>query len=120
GYGVRRFGGGRSYPRFLVLSIAVALVCTIVAVPVNILVYEGAFGHAVDDLAATMVEVGQGIWLALFSANLLASLVDKLIASFLGLLLARLLAPLRLNPDLPQVLPIAYPGVCSRHLRKGS
>lgn len=113
GYGVRRFGAGRSYPRFLMLSIVVALACTIVAVPVTVFVYGGAHGHTSDDLAATLVALGEGLWLSVFSANLLTSLLDKLIAGGLALFLVRLLSPLGLSPGLRRNLPIVYRGRAS-------
>lgn len=96
GYGIRRFAN--TIPRFMLLNIAVSLACTLVATPLNALMYDGASGHALDSVIATLRGV-DGLWPAVFSANFLASLADKLIAGAAGLALARLLVPLRLGAE---------------------
>ncbi|MEO5533756.1 MAG: ECF transporter S component [Pseudolysinimonas sp.] len=90
GYGFRRFGAGRSLIRFLGLTCAVALACTIVAVPITVLLYDGVSGHPTDSLILAW-RAAEGLWVAVFSANFLASFVDKLLAGCAGLLLAVLL-----------------------------
>lgn len=99
GYGYRRFGGNRGPIRFLLLNVAVAISCSLVAVPINVLVFGGAAGHASDSVVSMLVSTGEGLWAAVFSANLMLSLVDKIIAGCIALVFARLLLPLGLDPD---------------------
>ncbi|WP_146071038.1 ECF transporter S component [Cryobacterium sp. Y57] len=100
GYGYRLFRRNRGALRFLLLNVAVAVACTLVAVPINVLVYNGVAGHASDLVASTIGAIGaigEGLWVAVFSANLMLSLLDKLIAGYIALLLARFLLPLGLS-----------------------
>lgn len=97
GYGVRRFDAERQHVRFLLLNVVVALVCTVIAVPISVFVFGGVAGHASDSIAAGFVAVGHSLWMSVFSANILSSLVDKLIAGYVALFVARALAPLRLR-----------------------
>lgn len=84
GYGFRAFGAGRSPSRFLVLNLVVALACTVVAVPIIVLV-GGATGNGADSVMARVEATGHGIVLAVLSVNLLTSVADKLIAGFIAL-----------------------------------
>ncbi|GAA1948347.1 ECF transporter S component [Microbacterium aquimaris] len=102
GYGIRGFA--RTIPRFILLNMLVALACTLVAVPLNGFLYDGdSSGHATDAYVNAL-RTAQGMWLALFSVNFLASLIDKMIAGSLALALARLLTPLRLREGAPPTL----------------
>ncbi|TFV84278.1 ECF transporter S component [Microbacterium sp. dk485] len=103
GYGIRR--SARTIPRFVVLNVAVAFACTLVAVPVNVL-YDGNGGHLSDAVIAAMRDA-EGLWAAAFSANLPVSVGDKVIAGFLALACARLLGPFRLREPQP---PLLVPG----------
>ncbi|MAM53841.1 ECF transporter S component [uncultured Microbacterium sp.] len=103
GYGIRRFA--HTIPRFVVLNLVVALVCTLIAAPLNGLLYDGDGSGHVTDAYITALRTAQGMWLAVFSVNFLASLADKLIAGFAALALARLVAPLRLRDEpIPRLL----------------
>lgn len=85
GYGVRRFGMGRTIGRFLLLSVVVALVCTAVAVPILQLLYGGSTGHGANAAALSFATVGRGFVVAVLSANLVISLADKVISGFVAL-----------------------------------
>lgn len=88
GYGARRWGLARSLPRFLLLSVVVALACTIVAVPITAAIFEGYSSHvAANSLTDRFQTVGENLVLAVASSNLTASVLDKLIAGFVGLAL---------------------------------
>ena len=109
GYGVHRWGWGRSLSWFLLLSVVVAVACTAVAAPITDLVYGGFSAHvAADSLTARFRDAGMVLPLAVATANLITSLLDKLIASFVALSLA---APIRRgitkdrmpSPDLPRM-----------------
>jgi energy-coupling factor transport system substrate-specific component len=107
GYGVHRWGWGRSLSRFLLLSVVVAVACTMVAAPIMELVYGGFSAHvAGNTLTARFRDAGMVLPLAIATANLITSLLDKLIASFVALSLSptirRGIARDRMpSPDLP-------------------
>jgi energy-coupling factor transport system substrate-specific component len=84
GYGFRSFGGGRRPARFLALNIVVAVSCTVVAVPIVVLV-GGYTGNGADSVMARVESAGHGLVLAVLSVNLLTSVADKLIAGFVAL-----------------------------------
>lgn len=93
GYGIRLVR--RSWWRFLLLTVVVATVCTLIAVPLNAALYDGHTGHASDPWIADLRAV-QGLWGGLFSVNVVVSVADKLIAGLLGAGIAHALAPLDL------------------------
>lgn len=87
GYGVRSWGWGRTLQRFFTLNLVAALACTLTAVPILVLVFQGETGHAGDSLMHTLSRMGETLVLAVFSANLVSSVADKLIAGFAALVL---------------------------------
>jgi len=91
GYGVHKFRGDRSLLRFFTLNVVAALACTLVATPINVLAYGGAAGHATDSITGMLSSLGEGVWLAVFLANLSTSLVDKLISGFAAYGLVRVI-----------------------------
>lgn len=91
GYGVRAWRMQKPWWRFLLLNLFVALACTMVAVPINVLFGGVAEGHAAGGLVAVLVASGQGIWAAVFSVNIAASVADKLISGYVALGLTTLL-----------------------------
>ncbi len=75
----------RSIPRFFLLNVLVAFVCTLVAAPI-IVVLLGGFGHhGADDITASVLELSHSLWLSVSVSNLLTSVSDKLIAGFVSL-----------------------------------
>jgi energy-coupling factor transport system substrate-specific component len=84
GYGVRAWKLGRTFPRFFLLNIIVALACTVVAAPIIVLVFGGATGVASDALTATFVATGTNLFTSVFSSNILTSLADKIIGGFVA------------------------------------
>ncbi|MDJ1114137.1 ECF transporter S component [Microbacterium sp. LX3-4] len=97
GYGMRRLG--RSWARMSLLTIAVALACTLVSAPLNILMY-GGMGHASNTFVLA-VEAVAGIVPAVFSVGFLVSIVDKVVVTVLAVALAHWIARLHLEPDAP-------------------
>ena len=95
GYGARIFGLARTWSRMLLLNTIVALTCTIAAVPINVLLLSGQPLHASSDIIATFLKLGEGIWLAVLSANLIVSIVDKQIVGFAALGAVRWIARLQ-------------------------
>ncbi|GAB4005198.1 ECF transporter S component family protein [Nocardioides ultimimeridianus] len=83
GYGARRLG--RDLPRFLLLNILVALTCSLIAVPILVLVFGGSVGAGQDTITQTFLDLGDGLLAAVGSSNLLTSGADKLISGFVAL-----------------------------------
>jgi energy-coupling factor transport system substrate-specific component len=92
GYGIRMFGMGRTLPRFFSLNIIVALTCTLTAVPILVLFFNGAVGHSSESLTGAFSHLGETLVLAVFSSNLVSSVADKLIAGFVALVILGLLS----------------------------
>lgn len=100
GYGARALGGARSLPRFLALNLVVGVVCTIVSVPVLMILFGGETGHASDQIAEGLISSGEHLAPAVFTANLLTSLADKLLSGFIALAVIGLLPARMLKHDL--------------------
>ncbi len=103
GYGVRRFGWGRTLPRFFVLNVAVALACSIIAVPILVLVFGGSVGQGQDTITDTFLELGTGLATAVGASNLMTSTADKLLSGFVALVVITAL-PYRRRRGLPLTL----------------
>lgn len=85
GYGVRRWGMGRSLPRFFALNVATAVACSVVAVPiiVTFLGEELRVGRdVITELASESIDT---FILAISFSNLLTSTGDKLVSGFVAL-----------------------------------
>ncbi len=86
GYGVRSWRMRSPWWRFVLLSMAVALVCSLVAVPINVLLFGGvADGHAAVGFVSLLLQDGEGLWRAVFSVNLVISVIDKVLSGLLAL-----------------------------------
>lgn len=85
GYGVHRFGWGRTISRFFALNLVVALACTAVAVPILQWGFDGSVGHEQDDLTGNLLALTRQYALALGVSNLLTSLADKTLSGFVAL-----------------------------------
>ncbi|HEY5628700.1 MAG TPA: hypothetical protein VIR16_04245, partial [Candidatus Limnocylindrales bacterium] len=91
GYGIRRFGLGRSPVTFFALGLVVAAAAAIVASPIVLFLYGGATGSASDAItfAAQLAGLDQGP--AVFLSNIESNLADKVLAGSIGLALVRAL-----------------------------
>ncbi|MEQ6903018.1 ECF transporter S component [Nocardioides sp. YIM 152588] len=85
GYGVRRYGLHRSVPRFLLLCVGVAVVCTVLATPILVYGFHGHTQHGSDRMTDTFLGLHVGLLVSVFGANLLASLIDKVLSGFVAL-----------------------------------
>jgi energy-coupling factor transport system substrate-specific component len=102
GWGVRRWGLGRTLPRFLGLNLLVAVACSLVAVPILLLVLDGAAGNGQESIRQTVEAYGAELVVAVGASNLLVSLGDKLISGFVALVACSgLPASLRSGATLP-------------------
>lgn len=82
GYGARRFRVFSSISRYLLLNAVVAVVCTVVASALLVIIFHGGTGHASESTTDKLVVMGEPLTLAVFISNLVHSLADKLIAGF--------------------------------------
>ncbi|WP_309648882.1 hypothetical protein [Nocardioides sp.] len=85
GYGVRRFGLGRTLPRFLALNVMVAGLCTLLAVPILVGLYGGSAGNGQDTITTTFLALTHQLTVSVGFSNLLVSLADKLFSGFVAL-----------------------------------
>ena len=86
GYGVRARRMGTTPLRYFLLNIMVAISCTIVATPIIMIVWGGvSINEGAQGIAANLVTLGHGVIGAVFSANILTSMMDKLIAGFIAI-----------------------------------
>jgi energy-coupling factor transport system substrate-specific component len=92
GYGVR-LGMGKTLVRFFILSLIVAVASSMTATPIYIFVFGGATGHFSDMMTAAFVGMGRELITAVFSSNIIVSLGDKIISSFLALAIIEALPP---------------------------
>ena len=114
GYGVRTLRLGRTPLRYVLLNVLAALACTVTAVPVIVYVFGGFTDHPADLLTEGFEAVGEGVWAAVFSSNILVSLADKLLAGTIALMAFTLITRQEwmslLTDDAPEVW-LARPGI---------
>lgn len=87
GYGVRRSAWGSTLTQFFRLNLTVAVVCTIVAVPILMLGFHGGTGHEADQLTHTFTSSGQNMLIAVLFSNGITSVLDKLATGFIALII---------------------------------
>lgn len=102
GYGVRRFGFGRTLPRFFVLNLIVAVCCTLVAVPI-LMALGGSVHQGQDLITDSFQEFSNTLLVAVGLANTLTSLADKVLTGFVALVVISAL-PLSMRAGLDLVL----------------
>ncbi|MDN4173200.1 hypothetical protein QWY28_09625 [Nocardioides sp. SOB77] len=100
GYGVRRWGMGRTLLRFFSLNLVVAAACSLVAVPILLAMFGGSTGHGEDLIVDTFLDVTGSSVVAIAVGNLLVSLADKVISGFAALVAVSGLPP-RLRAGVP-------------------
>ena len=85
GYGVRRSDWAATFTQFFRLNLVVAVVCTLVAVPLLMLGYHGGSGHTSDQLTYMFTSSGQNLVSAVLLSNGITSILDKLATGFIAL-----------------------------------
>ena len=85
GYGARRLEMGRTLPRFFALNVAVGVLCSLVAVPILVLLYGGTTADGPEPITTTLLALTDQFVLAVGLSNLLVSLADKLVSGFVAL-----------------------------------
>lgn len=63
--------------KVLIAAALVSLATTVVAAPIQVLMFGGATGNSSDALVATFLASGQKIWTAVFSTKIINELIDK-------------------------------------------
>ncbi|MCW2289732.1 energy-coupling factor transport system substrate-specific component [Leucobacter luti] len=86
GYGVTLCAAAQNLLRFCALNLVVAAVCTLVAAPILLLAHGGANGAGQAHMTGSLVEAGIPLVGAVFSTNIVTSVLDKLLTGFLALL----------------------------------
>ena len=102
GYGVRRWRLGRTLPRFLCLNVLAAVGCSVVAVPIVVLLAGHDLGTGHEVITSLMEDTVSTFLAAVALSNLLTSLADKLISGFVALVAVSAL-PARLRRGLTLV-----------------
>ncbi|GGD06090.1 hypothetical protein [Nocardioides daphniae] len=85
--GARRWGWGRTLPRFLGLNLVTAVACSAVAVPILLARYAGSIGHGQDVLTTRLMTLTDQFVFSVSAANLITSSGDKLISGFVALVI---------------------------------
>ncbi|MEM0117991.1 MAG: hypothetical protein QXV32_06050 [Conexivisphaerales archaeon] len=88
-----RWGWAKDFPRLLVLGIAVAVVSSLIAVPIIVFVFGGATGVPNDLITAALIAAGGSLFGSAFISNIIASLSDKIISTFLAVAIVAALPP---------------------------
>lgn len=99
GYGARRYNMTRTLPRYLLLNVLVAVACTLIAVPILVLVFDGSVGQGQDTITQTFLDLTHRLTAAVGLSNMLTSLIDKVLSGFVALVAVTAL-PMALRHDL--------------------
>lgn len=87
GYGARAIRGSNVLTKFVLLNIAVALTCSLVASLLLVFIFNGVTGHGSEITMQSLLAKTNSLGLAVFNANIMFSLVDKLLSGFIALTL---------------------------------
>ncbi|TIC81690.1 hypothetical protein [Nocardioides sp. GY 10127] len=105
GFGIHRWGWGRTLPRLLGLSLVVAVLCSAQAVPILLIFFHSGMQPGTDFVIEAVYERVPRLDVALAIANLIVSVADKMISTFVGLSLAAL-APRAMRWRLERQVPL--------------
>jgi energy-coupling factor transport system substrate-specific component len=100
GYGVRRFNGGATIPRFVLLNLATGALCSLAAVPILLGLYDGATRHSFDGVTSAFDVFWSSYAASVLFSNFVTSALDKMLSGFLALTVITSL-PLVLRPSWP-------------------
>ncbi len=92
GYGVHRWGMGRTIPRFFTLNLLAAFVCSAVATPI-LVYYQGEIIHSSNTVLENVVALFHALLIGTFLGNLLISAFDKTISGVVALIVVETRAP---------------------------
>lgn len=101
GYGARRWGLGDTLPRFLGLSVLVALMTSALAVPITVLYFGGEPGRGFDGFFQSLSTTGANLWVVVGLTNLAVSVADKVLTGAVAFYLAKPLSKYLTTSDQP-------------------
>lgn len=73
------YGMFNKFWKVLLSSVLIALTTSVVASPIQVMVFGGATGNSSDALVATFLASGQKIWTAVFSTKIINESIDKIL-----------------------------------------
>ncbi len=116
GYGVRRWGLGKTLPRFFALNVLTALACSLIAVPIIVIFLGGEARVGHDAITEVVSESIDTFLVAVGFSNVITSVGDKLLSGFVALVaLSALPLSLRRGFDLILVTDTPVPDLTTQH-----
>ena len=100
GYGLRRYAMGRTLPRYFMLNLLEAWACSVVAIPILIMLFGQDFRDGHDMVTTAVKNVVPNLWVATGMSNFITSTWDKLISGFIALV-ALVALPAAFRRDFP-------------------
>jgi energy-coupling factor transport system substrate-specific component len=79
--------------KVIIASVLVALTSTIIASPIQVLMFGGATGNSSDALVATFLASGQQIWTAVFSTKIINECMDKIFCLLIAFFIVKKMSP---------------------------
>lgn len=79
--------------KIIISAILIALAATLVATPIQVIVFGGATGNSSDILVATLLTSGQEIWASVFSTKILIETFDKILCLLVAYFIIRNMSP---------------------------
>lgn len=92
GYGVRRFNMGNDFRRFVRLGMLIGLICSCLGTPLGLMVRELNESGALDGPVSALQEAGVPLVVALGLLNVVYSVLDKILAGTIALVIYAQLA----------------------------
>lgn len=83
GYGAKLIKRNSALPKYVLLNVVVAVACSVVSSIILVLLFGGMSGHASETTMQSILASTSSLGLAVFEANLMYSLVDKLLTGFI-------------------------------------
>lgn len=79
--------------KVIIAAVLVSLTSTIIASPIQVLMFGGATGNSSDALVATFLASGQQIWTAVFSTKILNECIDKIFCLLIAFFIVKKMSP---------------------------
>lgn len=79
--------------KVIIAAVLVSLASTIIASPIQVLMFGGATGNSSDALVATFLASGQQIWTAVFSTKILNEFIDKIFCLLIAFFIVKKMSP---------------------------
>ncbi|WP_028778029.1 ECF transporter S component [Shimazuella kribbensis] len=79
--------------KVIIAAVLVSLTSTIIASPIQVLMFGGATGNSSDALVATFLASGQQIWTAVFSTKIINECIDKVFCLLIAFFIVKKMSP---------------------------